>query len=119
VQAGVCETERPFWDSAAGPATALDEALHLAASPLALALLVATALAVRFRNSWAGLAVVCGWSGLVALVTFAPAAGPATGSRQQAIQEGCIGSPALFIAVVAAISVATVIYTSPRQQRKD
>lgn len=116
--AEVCDKERPLWDSATGPATVFDEALHLGASPLSLVLLAATALAVRFRSSWGGLAVVCGWSGLVALVTFVNSDDP-SGVRQLAIEEGCIGSPALFIAAVAAISVATIIYTSPRPARSD
>lgn len=117
-RAEVCGKERPFWDPATGRATALDEALHFAASPLTLILLVATALAIRFKSSWAGLAVVCGWSGFVGLITFGNNSDP-TGIHQIALQEGCIGSPALFIALVAAISVATIIYTSPRPARDD
>ena len=117
-RADVCDKERPFWDPETGPATALDEALHFAASPLTIALLVATALAVRFKSAWGGLAVVCGWSGLVGLITFAPSMDLAS-IRHAAIEEGCIGSPALFIALVAAISVATIIYTSPRSARDD
>ncbi|MEX0337451.1 MAG: hypothetical protein AB3N11_00275 [Arenibacterium sp.] len=116
-RAEVCDKERPFWDSANGPATAIDEALHLAASPLAIALLVATALAIRFKSSWGGLIVVCGWSALVGLVTYLGSTDPDV--EQAALAEGCIGSPALFIAAVAAISVATIIYTSPRKSRAD
>ena len=58
----------------------------------------------------------CGWSGFVGLITFGNNSDP---MRQSALSEGCIGSPALFIALVAAISVATIIYTSPRSARDD
>jgi hypothetical protein len=112
--AAACDALRPRWDPAGGPATAFDEALHLAASPVALVLLLGTALAVRLRNQWAGLAAVCGWSILISLRVFAPGGDE---TAQMAATEGCIASPALFIAVVAAICVATILYTAPSQGR--
>ncbi|MBS0126378.1 hypothetical protein [Thetidibacter halocola] len=112
--AATCDTLRPLWDPTGGPANALDEALHMAASPVSLVLLLVTALAVRLRNQWVGLAAVCGWSILASLRVFAPGGGETT---QMAATEGCIASPALFIAVVAAICVATILYTAPSQGR--
>lgn len=107
--AGVCATERPDWDGA--PVGALQEALLLAGALPSLALILVTALAVRFRNQWAGLAAVCGWSLLIYFLTFN---GPIAATRNVAAAEGCVGSPTLFIAIVAAISVATILYTAPR-----
>ena len=104
-----------MWNPLGGPATMWDEALHLAATPLSLLLLLGTALAIRFRSQWGGLAAVVGWSFLVYFVAFGDPNDP-TGITQAAMQEGCIGSPALFIAVVAAICVATVIYTAPEKE---
>lgn len=109
--ADVCDTARPDWDGS--PATALDEALHLFASPPALALLLLTALAIRFRNAWAGLAVTAGWSIFVYRLVFAQ--GPA-GVRQLGLSEGCIGSPALFIGLVTALSLGTILYTAPNDR---
>lgn len=110
--AEVCDKVRPLWRRAEGPATALDEALHFAASPVSVVLLLATAIALRFRSPWGGLAAVCGWSALVFVIVFGDAQDP-TGITPMARAEGCIGSPALFIALVAAICVGTVVYTAP------
>ncbi|MBN7784888.1 hypothetical protein JYP51_08160 [Ponticoccus gilvus] len=87
--AEVCDKVRPLWNPAEGPASAL-----------------------RFRSSWGGLAAVCGWSALVFVIVFGDAQDP-TGITPLARAEGCIGSPALFIALVAAICVGTVVYTAP------
>lgn len=116
--AEVCDKERPLWDPSGGPATAWDEFLHLASTPATLILLLVTALAVRFRSAWGGLAAVCGWSLYVGLRVFGGQNDP-TGITQMAQTEGCIGAPSLFIAVVAAISVATILYTAPAQGRPD
>lgn len=116
--AEVCDKARPLWNPTGGPATIWDEALHLAATPVALMLLLGTALAVRFRSAWGGLVAVCGWSIMVGVIVFADKDDP-TGIHKLAAQEGCIGSPSLFIAVVAAISVATILYTAPREGRSD
>lgn len=105
--ASVCDTARPGWDGT--PATALTEALWLAGSLPAIVLLVATALAVRFRSAWGGLAAVSGWSVMVGVIVF----GGDRAAHAAARAEGCIGSPALFIACVAAICVATILYTAP------
>ena len=40
-------------------------------------------------------------------------------ARLEAVKEGCIGSPTLFIGVVAAICVAMILYTAPRAERAD
>lgn len=106
--AAVCDDARPNWDGV--PVTAFAEAVSLLSTPPALILLVATALVVRFKNQWGGLVVVVLWTLFASLLTmFDP-----TGVREIATQEGCFGSPALFIAAVAAICVAMILYTAPR-----
>ncbi|MGV6812985.1 MAG: hypothetical protein ACWA47_12105 [Brevirhabdus sp.] len=106
--AQVCTTIRPSWDGT--PVSALDEAINLLASPPALVLLLLTALAARFRHQWGALIVVLLWTGYATLLTMIDPGG----TRTAAMAEGCIGTPTLFIAAVAAISVATIIYTAPR-----
>ena len=109
--AAVCETERPGWDGT--PATGLGEALAQFTSPLALVLLVASALALRRRSQWGGLAVTLLWAALVSVVAFVDPGG----RRALAMAEGCIGSPTLFIAAVAAICSGIILYTAPRPRR--
>lgn len=112
--AEACEKIRPDWDGT--PATAITEALHLAASLPSVVLILGTALALRFRSQWGGLAAVAGWSFLVSIHVFPVRSDPV---RQMALTEGCIGSPSLFIAVVAAICMATVLYTAPTVRRSN
>lgn len=101
-----CAVQRPGWDGAA--VSAVQEALFLASSPAALVLLLGTVAAVRFKSQWGSLAVVLGWT---AFVTFLTMLAPA--SRKLAMAEGCVGSPALFIGIIAAICVGTIFYTAP------
>lgn len=114
--AGACEAERPFWVPGS-PATALDEFVHLALSPASIILLLLTAIAVRFRSQWGGLAVLVLWSILVSVLAF----GWGPQSRAEALQsarlEGCLGSPVLFIGLVAVICLAMILYTTPQQRR--
>ncbi|MEM7473303.1 MAG: hypothetical protein AAF340_18290 [Pseudomonadota bacterium] len=107
-----CATLRPDWEPGT-PATALAEAFHLFSSLPAFILLIASAIVVFKRSQWGALAVVLLWSGLVSLVTFASE----SLTSSLAISEGCIGSPALFIAAVAAICTAMILYTLPRETR--
>ena len=109
--AEVCDKARPGWDG--GPVSALQEAIFLFSTVPALVLIVATALAFRFRSAWGGLVVVVLWTVLVSMRTmFDP-----SGLNSLALAEGCVGSPALFIGIVAAICVAIVLYTLPRETR--
>lgn len=101
-----CAMQRPGWDGA--PVSALQEALFLASSPAALVLFAGTVLALRFKTQWGALAVVVGWT---AFVTFLTMLVPA--SRKAALAEGCVGSPALFIGIIAAICVGMIFYTAP------
>jgi hypothetical protein len=107
--AEACSTARPGWDAAA--VTAFDEASTLFLTPFGLLLLAFSVVALRFRSQWMGLGAVLGWTGYITLITMTDP----TGLRAQAIVEGCIGSPTLFIAAVAAICMGTVIYTMPRK----
>ena len=101
-----CAVQRPGWDGA--PVSAVQEAVFLASSPAALVLLLGTAIALRFKSQWGSLAMVLGWT---AFVTFLTMLAPA--SRKAAMAEGCVGSPALFIGVIAAICVGMIFYTAP------
>lgn len=104
--AQTCAVQRPDWDGA--PVTAIQEAAFLAASPAALVLFLGTIAAVRFKSQWGALAVVLGWTTFVTFLTMlAPA------SREVAMAEGCVGSPALFIGIIAAICVGMIFYTAP------
>lgn len=114
--ASVCETERPFWTTDS-QATAVDEFVHLALSPASLLLLALTVLAVRFRSQWGGLVVLVLWSLLVSMLAFGWGPQSYLETLQAARLEGCAGSPALFIGLVAAICLAMIIYTTPQQRR--
>ncbi|MEO1778127.1 MAG: hypothetical protein AAFU63_04990 [Pseudomonadota bacterium] len=106
--AEVCDKARPGWDGA--PATALTEAINLFVSPAGLALLGLSLIALRFRHQWIGLGAVLLWTVFITMITMADP----TGIRRQAMVEGCIGQPTLFIAAAAAICVAIVLWTKPR-----
>ena len=95
------------------PATAISEAIALASMPLSLILVLIPALALRFRSQWGGLAAVAGWSVLISYIAF----WSDQSARFAAAQQGCVASPALFIALVAAICLAIVIYTAPAKGR--
>jgi hypothetical protein len=99
---------RPDWDGT--PVSAFGELVFLAQSPIVLILLLLTAVAVRFRSEWGGLAVVVGWS----IATYLVTGWGSTSETQVAVmQEGCVGSPALFIAFAAALCIGVVLYTAP------
>ncbi|MEL6809133.1 MAG: hypothetical protein AAFO97_15275 [Pseudomonadota bacterium] len=112
-RAEVCDKVRPFWTPGA-QATSLDELIGLMATPPSLVLLVLTALAVRFRHQWGALVVVLAWTAWVSVIAFVGFGGE---TQALAMAEGCIGSPALFIAVVTAICVGMILYTAPRETR--
>lgn len=105
--AEVCDKERPNWVPGTD-ATAFTEMIAMLGTPPSLILLVATAVAVRFRSAWGALIVVLGWTAWTSAIVFLPH----DPVRAAAVKEGCIGNPSLFIAFVATISVAMIIYTS-------
>lgn len=110
--AEVCDKVRPDWDGA--PVSAVQELLNLGASLPVLVLLVASALVIRLRSQWGGLAVIVAWTVLASVVILRRDA-----VMQLAAEEGCVGAPSLFVALVAAICVAIVIYTLPRLTADD
>ena len=110
--AEVCDKVRPFWEPGS-PATAWDEFLGLMATPPSLILLLLSAVAVRFGQQLAVLLAVVGWSFWVSYVALSTP----DQVRLDAIAEGCIGSPTLFILAVAAICGAMILYTSRRDAR--
>ena len=111
--ADVCDTARPGWDGTR--VGAFGEALALFLSPAGLILLAASIIALRFRSQWLGLATIILWTGFITVVTMADP----TGMRADAMAEGCIGPPTLFIVAAAAICVAIVLYTKPRSGGPD
>ena len=110
--AEVCAQVRPFVATGAD-GTAFTELVSLMGAPPSLILLVLTALAIRFRWQWVGLGVVVLWTAWVSLIAMS-APGP---TMQQAIEEGCVGSPTLFIGLVAAICGGMMLYTAPRKAK--
>lgn len=110
--AEVCDKIRPNWEPGF-PATAFGEALYLFTTLPAIILLMASLLVVLKRSQWGALALVVLWSGLVSIITFVE--DPLV--DEQALAEGCVGSPALFIVAVAAICIAMILITMPRETR--
>jgi len=109
--AEVCAQTRPGWDGT--PVSTGQEAWLLLQTPATLILVFASLLAIRLRHQWIALGTVVLWTLLVSFIAM----GNPTGVRPAEIAEGCVGSPALFIGVVAAICVAMIFYTTPRQDR--
>ena len=97
------------------PVSAWGEFVFLLQSPIVLILILLTAVVIRFRSEWGGVAIVVGWSIVTYLVT-----GWLSGSTTQtaAANEGCVGSPALFIAVAAILCIGVVLYTAPLPRRE-
>lgn len=109
---GICSQIKPDWDGA--PISMLGEAIALASTPIPLILFLASAIAIRFRSQWGTLALVVIWSFYVAFLTILDPGAAFASARI----EGCIGSPTLFIAAVAAICVGMILYTAPNEARK-
>ena len=107
--AEVCDKVRPHWTPGTGQ-TAWGEMIALMGTPPSLALLLLSAIALRFRHEWGALIVVVLWTMWASLVVFSGADGDI---QRMALQEGCIASPSLFIAAVAAISVGMIVYVAP------
>lgn len=112
--AEVCDKVRPGWDGTS--VTMVGEALVQFMTIPSLALLLASAIAIRFRSQWGAAAVVVLWTIWVSVVAFLDTTG---GIRDAAIIEGCIGAPVLFIVAVAAICTGMIIYTFPPPRRED
>ncbi|QUJ75834.1 hypothetical protein KDD17_12920 [Sulfitobacter albidus] len=103
-----CADMRPGW-TAGAEATAWTELIALSGTPASLVLLLASALVLRLRHQWGALIVTVLWSFWASFIAMA---GPT-----QAAAEGCIGSPTLFIALVAAICTGMIIYTTGGKPR--
>lgn len=108
----VCSQLKPDWDGM--PVSMIGEAVALASTPIPLVLFVASIVAIRFRSQWGALALVVIWSFYVAFLTILDPANTFANARV----EGCLGSPTLFIAAVAAICVGMILYTAPNEARK-
>ena len=110
--AEVCEKVRPGWDGT--EATMVSETITQFSTVPALLLLLASAVAIRFRSQWGVATVVVLWTIWVSVVAFFDATG---GMRDAAITEGCIGAPVLFILAIAAICIGMIVYTFPPPRR--
>lgn len=110
--AEVCETIRAGWDGA--PVTTIGEFLYLLQTPVVLVLIIATALAIRFRSEWGGLVVVVGWS----LSTYIATGWGDGAIRAAGIDEGCIGNSSLFVVTAALVCICVVLYTAPLKRDK-
>lgn len=104
--AEACATVRPGWDGV--PVTAWGETLALFSTPAALFLLAASVTAIALRSAIGALVVCLMWSTLTTIIV----ATDPTGLRDQARIEGCTASPALFIAAIAILCAAMVLYTA-------
>ncbi|MEX0370764.1 MAG: hypothetical protein AB3N09_09050 [Tateyamaria sp.] len=93
----------------------IGEAVNLFLSPAGIALLLLSVVALRFRHQWIGLGAVILWTVFITVITMADP----TGLRPQAMAEGCVGPPTLFIVAVAAICVGIVLYTKPQTSGTD
>ncbi|MDA7429658.1 hypothetical protein PGB28_14410 [Primorskyibacter aestuariivivens] len=109
--AEMCTQLRPGWDGT--PATQVTEALGLFTSPLVLFLLAALGVAVAFRHAMGTALVALLWSFFISYLILPDQ----SGLRAAAVEEGCIASPTLFIALSAAICTVAVIYTFRREKR--
>lgn len=109
--AEVCDTERPVWDGT--PATQLSEALGLISSPIGLFLLGALTIAVVFRHPMGTALAALMWSCFIAFLVLPDT----SGVRAQAMAEGCVAPPTLFIGLSTAICALAVVYTFRRETR--
>lgn len=118
-QAEVCDTMRSHLDLASGARANLwTELIALSLNPVTLVLLALSIFVTWKRHANGALAVVLGWSMLVSMIVFW-GDDDASGLQEMARAEGCIGSPALFIALVIAICAAMIFYTAPNRARPE
>lgn len=109
-----CDKLRSGWDDL--PVSAFGELLYMLQTPVVLLLIVATALAVRFRSEWGGLIVVVGWS----LSTFLATGWGDLGDMKAAARiEGCVGNSTGFIVFAVLVCVGVVLYTAPLKRDKE
>lgn len=106
--AEVCDKERPGWTRSDGPATGLDEFIHLATLPLTLVMVALAVTAFMSRRPWFQILMALFW-GMMALVQIGEDAPVVNDVRWFAIQEGCIGPPHLFIGFAIAICAVMII----------
>ena len=111
--AEVCDKIRPDWSGE--PVSAVTEAIQLFATAPGLALIAASAFAIRFRSQWGGLAVVLLWTIYASVMTISNG----VNLRAEALAEGCAGPSTLFVALISAICIGMILYTAPMPRRTD
>ena len=102
--AATCAEARPGWDGT--PVSAWQEVMFLVSTAPVLILLVLTAIALRLRSPILSLIVTVLWTGMVTLVAMVDPGG----LRADLAEQGCGGSPTLFIALATAICVGMILY---------
>ncbi len=111
--AEVCDKERPFWDRTSGPASMFDELIALSLNPPSMVLLGLSIITFALKLRALQWALAPLWL-LAAVVAVANYYGPILDDvRWEAIGEGCIGSPLLFVGLAIAIC-ATLIHGARR-----
>lgn len=108
----VCSNLRPDWDGT--PVSMLSETGALLASPISLLLMIATLGALRYKSQWGSVAIAVGWSVYTAFLTTLDPGDQLANARI----EGCLGSPSLFITLVAAICIGMILFTAPKERHK-
>jgi len=107
-----CTQIKPDWDGT--PVTMLGETIALATTPMTLILLAGTLITLRSRHQLGTLILVVSWSFYVSFLTLLDPGNTFANARA----EGCLGTPTLFIALVAAICVGMIFYTAPNEARE-
>ena len=106
--AEVCDKARPLWRPSHGPVTLWSEPFYALATHFGLALIALAVLGILTR--WRSIAIPAGL--LLTVTTLAILADTLTpdpsGVTKFARREGCQGPPHLLIAIMAAISLATL-----------
>lgn len=104
--AETCAELRPNWDGV--PVTVFGELWAQLSTGTVLILLFGSFAALRLKSPrWALWMVLC-WAAYIYFLTITR---PDT--MQRALAEGCLGNPALFIGIIAAICVGMIFYTAP------
>jgi hypothetical protein len=103
--AEVCETVRPGWSPADGPATMVTELLQFLVWGGGFVVVLGVILGLYFRKTIILNAVM-----LITLIMAVPYIWPFdAANRQLALTEGCVAAPTLVLAVLGLVWVAALV----------
>lgn len=106
----VCANSRPNWDVSDGAMTMIEETLYLLTTPGILALLIALAMALRFRNLWFTFTISL-LSFVICYLFYVSWASPNIGSVvERSIVEGCVGPPYGAMMVLTLIGTFAIFW---------